>query len=230
VRGGGDVSPRESDREEKSLTEEEIKRRQEIQEIKDLLARSFIALRKQRGFRSREALALSAGVNKESLGRLERGEGNSRLETLIRVSLALGLSLAELFDAMGQRERQGRQLTVQERKDAVNGLLLALESFTGRTSGELTERGIERSMSPGMDVRYPVLRRRSRPSGASEPRQSPQPAPPSKRGEPRKVAKFPNVAKSPRAAKSRKDAHARKSAKPRKSGTSRKSRKRRRKP
>ncbi|MGH9159582.1 MAG: helix-turn-helix transcriptional regulator [Vicinamibacteraceae bacterium] len=168
------MPPSKQDKREKPLTEEEVRKRQEIQEIKDLFAKSFVALRKQCGFSSQEALAAAAGVHKESLGRLERGEGNSRFETLIRASLAMKRSLAEVFDAMGQREAQGRQLTVQERREAVNGLLLALAAFTDRTSGELTERGIEPSTSPRTvtDVRYPVPRRTSRPSGSLELRES----------------------------------------------------------
>lgn len=229
--GGGDVPPSKKDNAEKPLTEEEIRKRQEIQEIKDLFAKSFVALRKQRGFRSREALAEAAGVNKESLGRLERGEANSRFETLIRASRAMGLSLAELFDAMGQRERDGRQLTVQERSDAVNGLLLALEAFTGRTSGELTGRGVQRAMSPRpvMDVRYPVPRRTSRPSAPLELRESHQSTLPSGGADPRRVAKFPKVAKALKGAKSRKRPASSKRASPRKDDKPRRARKRGRK-
>jgi transcriptional regulator with XRE-family HTH domain len=209
------LSPRKQDKEEEPLTEEEIQRRQEIQEIKDLFAKSFIALRKERGFRSREALAEAAGVNKESVGRLERGEGNSRLETLIRVSLAMKRSLAQLFDAMGQREGEGRQLTVQERREAVTGLLLALEAFTGPASGELTARGIERATSPphGTDVRYPVPRRTSRPPGSLELRESRHSTVPSSAGG-RSVAKSPKAAKKPKGAKSQKRATASKPPKP----------------
>ncbi|MPZ20995.1 MAG: helix-turn-helix domain-containing protein, partial [Luteitalea sp.] len=225
-------------REAEPPTEEELRRRQEIQEIKDLFARSFIALRKRRGFRSREALADNAGVNKESLGRLERGEGNSRLETLIRASLAMELSLAELFEAMGQRERQGRQLTVQERQEAVTGLLLALEAFTGRASGELTARGIERStlQPPVSHMRYPKPRPTAKALEPSQSGRSTLSPPAPERGKfpkgakPRKAEKSPEAAKSTKRATARKDAESRKGAKSPKSGKSREQRQGRRKP
>ncbi|MPY89816.1 MAG: helix-turn-helix domain-containing protein [Luteitalea sp.] len=146
---------------QKPLTEEERQLRQQIQQIKDLFGKSLRGLRKRMGLTNREWLATDAGVDDETLGRTERGEGNPELTTLIRIALALDLSLAQLFSSMGQNEGVGRQLTVQEREVAVSTLWLLLEAVTGSTRGELTERGITRAPSePATPGHYPKPRAR----------------------------------------------------------------------
>jgi transcriptional regulator with XRE-family HTH domain len=45
---------------------------------------------------SQEALALQAGVDRSYLGRVERGDNNAAVLTLVRIAAALDLSLAEL--------------------------------------------------------------------------------------------------------------------------------------
>lgn len=45
---------------------------------------------------SQENLALAAGVDRSYLGRVERGDNNAAALTLIKISAALGMTLAEL--------------------------------------------------------------------------------------------------------------------------------------
>lgn len=47
---------------------------------------------------SQEQLALQAGINKNSLGAIERGQSSPTVETLAKISEALGLELKELVD------------------------------------------------------------------------------------------------------------------------------------
>lgn len=47
---------------------------------------------------SQEQLALQAGINKNSLGAIERGQSSPTIETLAKISEALGLELKELVD------------------------------------------------------------------------------------------------------------------------------------
>jgi XRE family aerobic/anaerobic benzoate catabolism transcriptional regulator len=51
-----------------------------------------------------EALAFKAGVSAGHLGRIERGHGNPRLETLLALLDALGITFAQL---VGAAEKEG---------------------------------------------------------------------------------------------------------------------------
>jgi len=53
---------------------------------------------------SQKRLALEAGVTLETIGRIERGKSNPRLETLWGTAAALDVSLAELVVAV-EREQ-----------------------------------------------------------------------------------------------------------------------------
>ena len=46
---------------------------------------------------SQEKLALSADVDRAYLGRVERGENNAAFLTLVKISKALGVSVAKLM-------------------------------------------------------------------------------------------------------------------------------------
>lgn len=47
---------------------------------------------------SQEKLALIAEVDRSYVGRVERGDNNAAVLTLIRISSALGISMADLMD------------------------------------------------------------------------------------------------------------------------------------
>jgi transcriptional regulator with XRE-family HTH domain len=66
-----------------------------------LLGASVRRLRLERGI-SRKRLTLEAGVTLETIGRIERGKSNPRLETLWGTAAALDVSLAELATAVEQ--------------------------------------------------------------------------------------------------------------------------------
>ena len=54
---------------------------------------------------SQEALAFEAGLHRNVIGRLERGEYNPSLETLISIQRALNVPLSELISAAEGRSR-----------------------------------------------------------------------------------------------------------------------------
>ena len=56
-------------------------------------------LRKQKRF-SREELAFQASLHSSYLGKVERGEKNIRLESLVRITKALEISLEEFFSVI----------------------------------------------------------------------------------------------------------------------------------
>lgn len=56
-------------------------------------------LRKQKRF-SREELAFQASLHSSYLGKVERGEKNIRLESLVRITQVLGVSLEEFFSVI----------------------------------------------------------------------------------------------------------------------------------
>lgn len=60
------------------------------------LGRAIIQARTKQGL-SQEKLALIAGVDRSYVGRVERGDNNIAILTLLKLSQALDLSLEELF-------------------------------------------------------------------------------------------------------------------------------------
>jgi transcriptional regulator with XRE-family HTH domain len=59
------------------------------------------ALRVERGM-TQEQLAYRAGIDRSYLGGVERGERNVALVNLCLIAKGLGVSLAELFDELGE--------------------------------------------------------------------------------------------------------------------------------
>lgn len=68
---------------------------------KNLLKRIGAVIREHRQLRSmsQEALAYQAGVHTNVVGRLERGEYNPTVLTLLAITTKLNISLQELFAA-----------------------------------------------------------------------------------------------------------------------------------
>jgi transcriptional regulator with XRE-family HTH domain len=73
-------------------------------EIDPALGRALRALREQRG-RSQEALAHEAGLTLRTLQRIERSQANPTWSTVRRIARTLGVSLAELADAVEPPDR-----------------------------------------------------------------------------------------------------------------------------
>jgi len=61
--------------------------------------RTVRALRAKAGY-SQESFADAIHIHRTSMGTLERGDGNPRLETILKIARGLGLSLSELFLAV----------------------------------------------------------------------------------------------------------------------------------
>ena len=57
------------------------------------------ALRAKAGY-SQESFADAIHIHRTSMGTLERGDGNPRLETILKIARGLGVSLSELFLAV----------------------------------------------------------------------------------------------------------------------------------
>lgn len=61
--------------------------------------RTVRALRAKAGY-SQESFADAIGAHRTAMGKLERGEGNPTLDTIVAIARGLDLSLSELFQAM----------------------------------------------------------------------------------------------------------------------------------
>lgn len=89
----------------------------------DAVAARIRELRMARGW-SQDRLALEAGLSKDAVSRIERGERSARLDTLERLGAAVGLSLPKLVDfgeATPQtQERDGRAIALQRLLDQLD--------------------------------------------------------------------------------------------------------------
>lgn len=67
----------------------------------DALKRIGLVLRRLRGERglSQEAMAELAGLNRNFYGRLERGDSDFSITTLVKISTALGVSSSFILEA-----------------------------------------------------------------------------------------------------------------------------------
>lgn len=65
-------------------------------EIRSLVGWNLRALRIEKGI-SQDDLALQAGIERAYVGYLERGKKNPTVETLAKISSALGCHVSELF-------------------------------------------------------------------------------------------------------------------------------------
>lgn len=89
----------------------------------DAVAARIRELRMARGW-SQDRLALEAGLSKDAVSRIERGERSARLDTLERLGAAVGLSLPKLVD-FGEttpqpQERDGRVIALQRLLDQLD--------------------------------------------------------------------------------------------------------------
>jgi transcriptional regulator with XRE-family HTH domain len=68
--------------------------------VNEALGRAIRDARKEQGY-TQEAFALAAGLDRSHMGSVERGEFNLTLETLLKVSGALGTSVSAILGRAG---------------------------------------------------------------------------------------------------------------------------------
>ena len=108
-----------------------------MDDILHRLGRPIRELRIERGFSSQEAFADYVGVHRTFIGHLETGRKDFRLTTLIRVSNALGVTLADLFSGIeggkpGGRTRKNRAAEREVDRNRILKELAQLERAIGR--------------------------------------------------------------------------------------------------
>lgn len=71
--------------------------------LKVRFGRAVRTLREEADY-SQESFADAIGVHRTYMGTLERGRGNPSLEIIAKIARGLGISLAELFEAVDRGE------------------------------------------------------------------------------------------------------------------------------
>jgi transcriptional regulator with XRE-family HTH domain len=90
------------------MRNEEFARAWALEEPRIALAVNVSRLRLDRGL-TQQQLAEAAGMRQPRVAELERGDGNPRLETLIRIANALGVDVAVLLDRNRSEEGEASE-------------------------------------------------------------------------------------------------------------------------
>ena len=94
--------------------------------------------RTQKGL-SQEKLAELAGCHPTYIGQLERGEKNATLESIERITVALGITLSKLFEKLGGQEDDTKDIPLacyeflsaksQEEQEQLYKILLEMDKY-----------------------------------------------------------------------------------------------------
>lgn len=88
---------------------------------------------------SQEKLAEFSGCHPTYIGQLERGEKNATIESIEKISLALGIPLSKLFEKLGSHDNSTRDIPLEcyeflsakttEEQEHLYQILLELEKY-----------------------------------------------------------------------------------------------------
>jgi len=94
--------------------------------------------RTQKGL-SQEKLAELSGCHPTYIGQLERGEKNATLESIERITVALGITLSKLFEKLGGQEDDTKDIPLacyeflsaksQEEQEQLYKILLEMDKY-----------------------------------------------------------------------------------------------------
>jgi transcriptional regulator with XRE-family HTH domain len=101
-----------------------------------LLGNRIKHLRKNAGF-TQEQMAEKAFMHPKYIGQLERGEINTTVETILRLSRALGIPIREFFNLPGKN--QHKKVVILEISDALHNQSLQRLELIKRIVKELCE-------------------------------------------------------------------------------------------
>ena len=84
-----------------------------MSEISKIIGQRIRNYRTSKGF-SQEKLAELSGCHPTYIGQVERGEKNATLESIEKISIAMGISLSQLFGELGDNESENVPLKCYE--------------------------------------------------------------------------------------------------------------------
>jgi transcriptional regulator with XRE-family HTH domain len=87
---------------------QEGKRKKKDEVVQQALGRRIRQLREKKGW-SQEDFAARSGLHRTFVGNIERGLKNTTILTLMMISKALGISVAELLRGLEKRVEEGRR-------------------------------------------------------------------------------------------------------------------------
>ena len=83
-----------------------------MSDISKVLGQRIRNYRTSKGL-SQEKLAEFSGCHPTYIGQLERGEKNATIESIEKISAALGVSLSTLFEKLGVEEKSGAAIPLE---------------------------------------------------------------------------------------------------------------------
>lgn len=83
-----------------------------MSDISKVLGQRIRNYRTSKGL-SQEKLAEFSGCHPTYIGQLERGEKNATIESIEKISAALGVSLSTLFEKLGAEEKSGAAIPLE---------------------------------------------------------------------------------------------------------------------
>ena len=83
-----------------------------MSDISKVLGQRIRNYRTSKGL-SQEKLAEFSGCHPTYIGQLERGEKNATIESIEKISAALGVSLSTLFEKLGAEEKSGAAISLE---------------------------------------------------------------------------------------------------------------------